>query len=154
LPISHVLRETFPVKPRRTQGRIPYVCRCGRPTLEPRKGLCPRCYQHDYHGRRLAEGCEGCGQSDPRTLVRRTLAGVSATVCGNCAAIVGRRPVSLQGLRAELGPQPGDRRTKQRRRAGDRRRSGPGWSGVALVLEDHRQGGRGRRRVDGVLSRT
>jgi hypothetical protein len=129
------------------------MCPCGRTTLEPRNGQCGRCYQHAYHGRRLAAACEGCNETDARTLVRRTLSGVAVTLCGNCAAIVGRRPLSLEALRAEVGPSPGDRRSQERRRAGDRRRSGLGWSGVTVPPDDRRDGPpRGRRQADRVRS--
>jgi hypothetical protein len=46
-------------------------------------------------------------------------------LCGNCAAILGRRPLTLPELRAELAPagerRQRDRRRRARRAAGDRR---------------------------------
>jgi hypothetical protein len=73
-------------------------------------------------------------------LVRRTLADAHAhTLCGNCAAILGRRRLSLDALCAEVGPRPADRRQADRREGfGGRRRSGPAWVGAPVVIEDRR----------------
>ena len=60
-----------------------------------------------------------CGPRDRRVLVRRTLAGVRVVLCGNCATIAGRRPLTLKALTAEVFV-PGDHRQGERR-ARDRR---------------------------------
>jgi hypothetical protein len=64
--------------------------------------------------------CACCGRAgDPRALVRKRLADGMHTLCGNDAAIAGRRSVTLAELRAELQPS-SDRRQDDRRRR-DRR---------------------------------
>jgi hypothetical protein len=90
--------------------------KCPTRTSNPRRGCCPRCYQNDYHGRAREPACECCSNGDPRVLVRRTLAGELHTLCGNCSTIAGRRPLTLEQLRAEVLPL-------DNRRGGDRRRA-------------------------------
>ena len=114
-----VSRETFPVQRRRPNAPAVRCKACPTRTREPRRGLCPRCYQNDHHDRPRAPSCACCGQGDPRTLLRRTLAGELVTLCGNCSAVAGRRPLTLEALRAEVRA-PGDRRGGDRRRR-DRR---------------------------------
>jgi hypothetical protein len=76
-------------------------------------------------------------------LVRRTLEGRLVTLCGNCATLVGRRPIRLDDLRAELRPD-GDRREMDRRRGGERRRSNRRDVRLAAFydLSERRVGGR------------
>lgn len=108
---------------RRSTGNTPIGCsKCRTPTNEPRRGLCPKCYQAAYNGREKGDACAACTHADPRALVRRRVAGAStpATLCGNCAAILGRRRVTLDELRAELRAA-GDRRGLGRRRGYERR---------------------------------
>jgi hypothetical protein len=132
-----VSRETFPVQRRRPNAPAVRCKRCPTMTANPRKGCCPRCYQRDYHGRELELACAtGCGQGDPRTLVRKTLAGEMHTLCGNCSTIAGRRPLSLEDLRAEV-LAPGDRRGGDRRR---RDRRGSDRRGRLELVDDERRG--------------
>jgi hypothetical protein len=110
-------------------------------TREPRRGRCVRCYQRAYHGRELARACACCtANPDPRALVRKRLASGMATLCGNCSAIAGRRPVSLEQLRAELraagGRRRADRRGADRRRL--ERRAGPELVDVERRARDRR----------------
>lgn len=141
---------TFPVK-RRSPGAAAVACvSCRRPTDEPRKGQCMRCYLAAYNGRQKGAACSVCCQSDPRVLVRRTVAGVAGTtLCANCSTILGRRPLTLEQLRTELRA-PGDRRLADQRTGRDRR-AGERREGVSLErllgAELERRAG-GRRAVD------
>lgn len=110
-------RETLHMH--RSTGNHP-CSTCRRPTSEPRKGKCQRCYQADYMGRTKAAACECCTYADARALVRRTVAGETRTLCGNCSTILGRRPMTLAELTAEVCPE-GDRRRASSRRMSERR---------------------------------
>ena len=109
-----------------------------------------RCYLAAYNGRQKGAACSVCCQSDPRVLVRRTVAGVAGTtLCANCSTILGRRPLTLEQLRTELRA-PGDRRLADQRTGRDRR-AGERREGVSLErllgAELERRAG-GRRAVD------
>lgn len=92
---------------------------CGRPTTEPRRGLCKGCHLREHRGHLAAGPCAVCGTGDRRVLRRHLLSGGPVTLCANDSAIAGRRPLSLDQLRAEVRA-PSDRRGQDRRR-GDRR---------------------------------
>jgi len=55
-----------------------------------------------WRGVEPAAACATCPQRDRRVLVRRRVAGAWVTCCANCAAILGRRALSLEALRAEI----------------------------------------------------
>lgn len=94
---------------------------CGRPTNQPRKGMCSGCYQAEYHGRTKEAECECCDYADPRVLVRRRDPnGVWLTLCANCVQIKGKRPMNLEELKKEVLP-PDDRRLVDRRKGIKRR---------------------------------
>lgn len=133
----------------------PTPCRtCSRPTLEPRRGECFACYQRGRRGH-VPEGvCVVCGATD-RRMLRRTLLlqplgdARHETLCANHAAVVGRRTLSLEELRAELSA-PGDRRQEDRR-AGERRAPAPRRARADvrhLVAEPDARTGDGRREAD------
>ena len=129
---------------RRSTGNPVACCRCKRPTQEPRKGLCQRCYLAAYTGRTVAAACECCSVADPRVLVRRRIGEAMSTVCGNCAAVLGRRPLTLEALRAEVRPA-SDRRQADRRSVADRR----AMLDVQRMLDEDRRAYTGRRAADG-----
>jgi hypothetical protein len=142
-------------KHRRREGAPAVSCtRCSRETDEPRKGLCPGCYQDDYHGRTLGPACEACDKGEARVLGRRSIGGIYRTLCGDCERILGRRRITIDALRMEVRPAPHDRR-QGGRRTGDRRgpgRRAPSWqSGAALHLGEELRDAEapGRRATDG-----
>lgn len=120
LPPPAVSRQTLPVERLTSDTRC--CTACGRPSPSIRKGRCSRCYQAARNGTEPGPACEVCSLADPRVLVRRrmpvdgcdTLAW--RTLCANCDAVGGKRPLTLVQLAAEVRP------TGDRRRAGDRRR--------------------------------
>ena len=87
---------------------------CARPTTEPRKGLCFACYQRQGRGHETALECACCGVKDRRVLRRHRLGEDWSTLCANCSAIAGKRPLTLEVLKAEVFPV-GDRRSAGRR---------------------------------------
>lgn len=89
---------------------------CARPVARPRLGQCSACYQRDRRGHVPGEACDVCELADRRVLRRHELGGQWHTLCGNCAAIAGRRVLELEELAAEIRPA-------SDRRRGDRRRS-------------------------------
>ena len=109
---------------RAVRTSTPATCvRCARPTPEPRRGMCQRCYQAEHNGRQTATACECCSQADPRVLVRKRLDGLHwHTLCGNCSVLAGKRTLTVGALQLELHPE-GDRRQADRRLGADRRRS-------------------------------
>ena len=129
----------------------PVACEeCGAETTEPRKGLCPSCYQRRRRGSPAVVGaeCVGCGEADVRVLKSFTLGDQAVAVCWNCghrARFAKPRPQTVEELR-QLVRRPGDRRRRRRdRRAGvdrrgqmgDRRYERPGV-GDRRVREDRR----------------
>ncbi len=102
----------------------PTICiECGAPTIEPRKNMCPRCYQADNLCRYLDDSCACCGYADKRALNRRKMVDAAdfVTLCGNCCVVLGRRKITLEQLQCEILP-PDDRRGPNRRDGGVRRR--------------------------------
>lgn len=61
-----------------------------------------------------------CAVADRRVLRRHRLAEGLVTLCANHAAVAGRRPLTVEQLRAECYPL-GDRRGSSERRSADRR---------------------------------
>jgi hypothetical protein len=103
---------------------------CGR-AIDPaeRAHVCRACRVRKCRGAELGSACALCGLADRRMLRRVRLAEGPATLCGNHAALLGRRTISIEMLRAEaVTPAPGDRRRGVDRRmislpiAVDRRR--------------------------------
>ncbi len=78
---------------------------CGAETDEGRSGRCPRCAQRRCRGAELGQACACCGEADRRVLCLRRLAGdvpgALSTLCGSCAVLLGRRPLTLEQLRAD-----------------------------------------------------
>lgn len=103
----------------------------------------------EYNGRTKAEACACCTHADPRVLVRRRVGVEMQTLCANCAAILGRRPITLDELRAEVLP-PNDRRQSDRRRGADRRAAldRRHLLDVTKMLDDDRRSYGGRRAND------
>lgn len=91
---------------------------CKRPTKEPRKGMCFGCYLRDKRGHSVTGPCSACGVGDQRVLKRHRLSDGQTVLCANCSAIAGRRAVTLEVLRGELGS---GRRMGSERRGPDRR---------------------------------
>lgn len=82
----------------------PVICPCGRPTDEPRRGLCIACYLRERRGSAFTihAACQVCRTADKRVLRWHRLAGgVWVVLCANHSAIAGRRPLELDELRAE-----------------------------------------------------
>jgi len=132
-------------RPRRRDGREPVPCStCGRPTTEPRRGLCMGCRLRVLRGHVASGCCSVCGTTDARVLRRHRLADGLATLCANDAAIAGRRPLTVAELRAEVFPagdrRQGDRRRADRRNFGDDRRQR--FDAARLLDGDTRQGDR------------
>jgi hypothetical protein len=82
---------------------------------------CTRCRVRRSRGAAFAPGarCAVCATSDVRVLSLRTLREGPRVLCANCAAVLGRRAMSIAALRTEMRP-PGDPRQAERR-TGDRR---------------------------------
>jgi hypothetical protein len=102
--------------------------------------MCKACYLRAYRGHDTSGPCSVCGLADARMLRRHHLADGWTVLCGNHAAVAGRRTLELEQLRAELtGPQ--DRRRVHRRRA-DRRHhlERRQTMSLAWLLADRREG--------------
>lgn len=139
----------------RTFGYQPVPCSvCSRRTTEPRLGLCLACYLRHYRGGLRGSACDCCSAGDPRVLVRRTIFGDVHTLCANCAAVLGRRRLSLLALREEIWPswdrRQGDRRARDRRSPVGRR--SPGVTDYVTPSEERRAAPVGRRAGDGSLA--
>lgn len=83
----------------------PRTCRgCGR-AIDPvsKRHVCTSCTLRKCRGAETGAACEACGHADRRVLRRLKLVEGMVTACGNCAALTGRRALSLAALRAELG---------------------------------------------------
>jgi len=129
---------------RRSTGNAPVPCvKCGRPTTNPRRGLCDKHYLEAYTGRVVGPACEVCGNQDPRVLGRRRLDGCTwSTLCSNCSAVAGKRTLTVGELALEVRP-PGDRRQQDRRGGADRRHLERRREvDVVRLLDDRREGGR------------
>jgi hypothetical protein len=100
-----VPRETPPrfYSPRLAEGE-PRTCRvCGRP-VDPseKRHVHQACAIRLSRGTLLGPSCAACNTTDPRVLRLVRLADGKVTLCANHAAIAGRRPITIDALRAEL----------------------------------------------------
>jgi hypothetical protein len=97
---------------------------CGRPTDEPRSGLCEPCLERAGKQSEIAAGrCALCEVGDGRLLRPARLGDRVVCLCRNHAWLAERtipRPSTVEELRALL-LHPGDRRTSLERRSGERR---------------------------------
>lgn len=69
-----------------------------------RRGMCFPCYMRAIRGHTRARACAACGNADMRVLRRHRLVTGMVTLCSNDSAIAGRRLITIEQLRAEIGP--------------------------------------------------
>ena len=151
------------IKHRRRDASDPVECAvCGAETVEPRRGLCIRCYRRlRRQSPALGGTCELCGVTDQRLLRAVRTQAATLCLCHNCGWIAERYcpdPTDLQTLRSFVRPL-GDRRQGTDRRATTRRRS-ERRSGVderrrepRIIDKGDRRLGRDRRTRSGGLDR-
>lgn len=108
-PVQHGEIDELDVAPRTYSERLPAgeprrCGQCGR-AIDPRskRHTCAACTMRKCRGAQTGEACEACGHGDRRVLRILRLADRSITACGNCTALAGRRAITVEQLRAELG---------------------------------------------------
>lgn len=113
---THVSGEAFPVQqqgcddvaPRPYADRLragePRKCQTCKRRIDPRskRHTCAACTQRKCRGAETGAACEACGHRDRRVLRLLRLADRMVTACGNCAALAGRRELTLEQLHGEV----------------------------------------------------
>ena len=134
----------------RTNPLEPVACEgCGRPTTQPRRGLCAACYHRERRGSPAVAGacCAACGTRDVRLLRAFRRGDRDVPLCWNCGHLARHaRPVpeTVEDL-AQLVMRPGDRRRRGDRRGPRDRRGSVGDRRLSREGEGDRREGEERR---------